>query len=90
MNYASINPELNQTGSLSAIWYIGSIFQAVGNAAIGNLAPLFAIGLGFGMAKDFRGEAALVAFFGWAVLEGLMGIVPQWYYNKCFIRKYTN
>lgn len=85
MNDASINPQLTQTGTLSAIWYIGSIFQAVGNAAIGNLAPLFAIGLGFGMAKDFRGEAALVAFFGWAVIEGLMGIVPQWYYNNVLL-----
>ena len=85
MNDASINPDLYQTGPLSAIWYIGSIFQAVGNAAISNLAPLFAIGLGFGMAKDFRGEAALVAFFGWAVIEGLMGIVPQWYYNNVLL-----
>ncbi|WP_424527327.1 hypothetical protein [Spiroplasma endosymbiont of Glossina fuscipes fuscipes] len=47
MNDASINPDLSQTGPLSAIWYIGSIFQTVGNAAISNLAPLFAIGLGF-------------------------------------------
>ncbi|UNF61991.1 MULTISPECIES: PTS transporter subunit EIIC [Spiroplasma] len=63
MNDVSINPDLSQTGLLSAIWYIGSIFQAVGNAAISNLAPLFAIGLGFGMAKDFRGESCFGGIF---------------------------
>ncbi|WHQ36608.1 PTS transporter subunit EIIC [Spiroplasma sp. SV19] len=85
MNDASINPELSQTGTLSAIWYIGSIFQAVGKAAIENLAALFAIGLGFGMSKDFRGEAALVAFFGYLVINNLMLIVPQWYYNNVLL-----
>ncbi|WP_338963572.1 PTS transporter subunit EIIC [Spiroplasma endosymbiont of Sarcophaga carnaria] len=26
-----------------------------------------------------------MAFFGWAVIEGLMGIVPQWYYNNALL-----
>ncbi|AGM25056.1 PTS transporter subunit EIIC [Spiroplasma chrysopicola] len=82
MTDSSLNSALTQTGSLAGIWYVGAIFNAVGSAALNNLAPLFAIGLGFGMAKDFRGEAALVAFFGWAVITGLMAIIPQLYYSN--------
>ena len=32
-----------------------------GDVVFGNLAAIFAIGVGFGFAKDHRGEAALVA-----------------------------
>ncbi|AHF61530.1 hypothetical protein P344_06920 [Spiroplasma mirum ATCC 29335] len=85
MTDSSINSALTQNGNLSGLWYIGTILSAIGNAAVGNLAPLFAVGLGFGMSKDFRGEAALVALFGWFALTGLMGVIPQWYYNNVLL-----
>ncbi|WP_381414788.1 PTS transporter subunit EIIC [Spiroplasma endosymbiont of Anurida maritima] len=81
----TINAELAQGGNLEAFWYIGNILASVGKAALDNLAPLFAVGLGFGLAKDHRGEAALVALFGWFALTNLMNVVPKWFYEKALL-----
>lgn len=43
--------------------FIASLFLAIGNGVFGPALPfLFAIGVGFGMTKDQRGEAAITAF----------------------------
>ncbi len=47
------------------LWWFGVIMQKPGDMAFANLAALFAIGIGFGFAKDNSGESALVAFFAW-------------------------
>jgi len=47
------------------------LFSVVGNAVFNNLAVIFAVGVGFGFAKDNRGEAALttlVFFFAMGFL----------------------
>lgn len=47
------------------------IFNA-GNVVFDNLPILFAVGVGFGLTKESRGEAALAAFVGMALLKVLM------------------
>ena len=55
------------------LWWIGTILQAPGAVVFNNIAIVFAIGVGFGFAKDFRGECALVAGIAFIGLELLMG-----------------
>lgn len=43
---------------------VGKIISAGGNVVFDYLPVLFAIGIGFGLAKDNRGEAAIAAFVG--------------------------
>lgn len=71
----------------NVIWYIGSIFKEIGDAGIKNMASLFAIGIAFGLSEDNRGEAALIGFFAWLVLIGLMKIIPELYYSSIFKSK---
>ncbi|MCP4336678.1 MAG: PTS transporter subunit EIIC [Mycoplasma sp.] len=52
--------------------FISQIFQAGGNAIFKTLPILFAIGVGFGLSKDSRGEAAISAFVTMALLMILM------------------
>ncbi len=68
----------------SAIWWIGRILQIPGDTVFANLSLLFAIGIGFGLSEDFRGEAALaaaVAFLGLQVMTGPDGLA-QLFYSK--------
>ncbi len=67
-----------------AIWWIGRILQIPGDVVFGNLSLLFAIGIGFGLSDDFRGEAALaaaVAFLGLQVMTGPDGMAQLFYSN---------
>ncbi len=66
----------------SAIWWIGRIMQIPGDVVFANLSLLFAIGIGFGLSDDFRGEAALaaaVAFLGLQVMTGPDGLAELFY-----------
>ncbi len=66
----------------SAIWWIGRIIQIPGDTVFANLSLFFAIGIGFGLSEDFRGEAALaaaVAFLGLQVMTGPDGLAQLFY-----------
>ncbi|WP_339024549.1 PTS transporter subunit EIIC [Spiroplasma endosymbiont of Agriotes lineatus] len=69
----------------SVIWYIGSIFQTIGGSALDNLSVIFAIGVAFSFAKDNRGEAALIGFFAYTILIGLMTILPKVFYSTILL-----
>ncbi|WP_342189599.1 PTS transporter subunit EIIC [Spiroplasma endosymbiont of Dilophus febrilis] len=69
----------------SVIWYIGSVLQLIGGSAFDNLSVLFAIGIAFGFAKDNRGEAALIGFFAYTILIGLMTILPKIVYSTILL-----
>ncbi len=68
----------------SWIWWIGRILQIPGDTVFANLSLFFAIGIGFGLSDDFRGEAALaaaVAFLGLQVMTGPNGLAQLFYSN---------
>ncbi|WP_338982164.1 PTS transporter subunit EIIC [Spiroplasma endosymbiont of Eupeodes luniger] len=67
------------------IWYIGSVLQVIGSSTFNNLSVLFAIGVAFGFAKDNRGEAALIGFFAYTILIGLMTILPKIVYSTILL-----
>ncbi|NQZ29120.1 MAG: PTS transporter subunit EIIC [Mycoplasmatales bacterium] len=52
--------------------FVHEILSAGGNAIFGTLPILFAIGVGFGLSKDSRGEAAIAAFATMALIMILM------------------
>ena len=55
------------------MWWIGKIIQLPGAVVFDNIALIFAIGVGFGLSEDFRGECALVAGVAYLGVEALMG-----------------
>ncbi len=66
----------------SFIWWTGRIMQIPGDVVFANLSLLFAIGIGFGLSEDFRGEAALaaaVAFLGLQTITGPDGLAQLFY-----------
>ncbi len=61
--------------------------QIPGDVVFANLSLLFAIGIGFGLSDDFRGEAALaaaVAFLGLQTMTGPDGMA-QLFYGKTML-----
>ncbi len=52
--------------------FMGEFLKAGGNAVFATLPILFAIGVGFGLSKDSRGEAAISSFVTMALLMILM------------------
>ncbi|AUM62445.1 PTS transporter subunit EIIC [Spiroplasma monobiae] len=69
----------NQVG-----YWISLIIQIPGSIPFDNLPLLFAIGCAFGLAKDHRGEVALVAVIFYLALAGLTaeGTLPNMIYGK--------
>ncbi|AUF83735.1 PTS sugar transporter subunit IIA [Mesoplasma syrphidae] len=66
-------------------YWISFIIQKPGAVVFDNLALLFAIGLAFGLAKDHRGEVALVGaifFFTITALTSVAGSLPDMIYGK--------
>lgn len=51
---------------------VGKIISTPGGVIFDNLAIIFAIGIGFGLTKDLRGEAALVAAVVWYGMTALL------------------
>ncbi|WP_339022885.1 PTS transporter subunit EIIC [Spiroplasma endosymbiont of Crioceris asparagi] len=49
------------TGEYDVLYWIGLIIGTPGAIVFNNIALIFAIGVGFGLSKDNRGESALVA-----------------------------
>lgn len=66
--------------------FVNKMLTFGGNVVFNNLPILFAIGLGFGLAKDNRGEAALCAFVGMSLLTLLLSSngadLPNLIYGK--------
>ncbi|MDZ7293318.1 PTS transporter subunit EIIC [Mycoplasmopsis pulmonis] len=50
----------------------GKIIASIGDIVFSNLALIFAVGISFGLAKDHRGEAALVGLIVWFGLNTLL------------------
>lgn len=72
----------------SFVSFVQKTLSAVGDTVFGNLHILFAIGVGFGLTKDSRGEAAITAFVGMTLLTLLMkksgADLPNQIYGKVF------
>lgn len=60
-----------------AIQYIASIMAASGNAILGNLPIIFAIGIAMGFAHDSSGGAALAGAIAHLVLVAVLGTVNE-------------
>ena len=79
-----------QDAGMDWLMWIGIIIQKPGAVVFDNLALLFAIGIGFGLSEDFRGEAALaaaVAFLGIQAMTG-SGALAELFYGGTL--KYTD
>ncbi|ALD66117.1 PTS transporter subunit EIIC [Spiroplasma cantharicola] len=65
-------------------YWISLIIQKPGSIPFDNLALLFAIGCAFGLAKDHRGEVALVAVIFYLSIAALTGekTLPEMLYGK--------
>ncbi len=65
-------------------WWIGKVIQTPGATVFNNLPLIFAIGTGFGWAKDFRGEAALIGGVFYLILNTFMGegMLPSMFYSN--------
>jgi len=59
------------------VQYIASIMAASGNAILGNLAIIFAIGIAMGLAHDNSGGAALAGAIAHLVLVAVLGAVNE-------------
>ncbi|AGM25206.1 PTS transporter subunit EIIC [Spiroplasma chrysopicola] len=68
----------------SAVWWIGQFIMAPGAAVFNNIAIIFAIGVAFGLAKDFRGEAALCGGIAYFILALMTqeGMIASLFYNN--------
>ena len=65
-------------------WWIATIVQTPGLTVFNNLPILFACGVGFGLSKDNRGEAALVGILLYLILAAFTaeGSIPSLFYNN--------
>ncbi|WP_375318130.1 PTS transporter subunit EIIC [Spiroplasma endosymbiont of Virgichneumon dumeticola] len=54
-------------------YWIGFVINAPGAAVFNNLPLIFAVGVAFGLAKDNRGEAALVGTLAFLILSVFLG-----------------
>ncbi|WFQ89890.1 PTS transporter subunit EIIC [Mycoplasma feriruminatoris] len=64
--------------------FIGLIIATPGQIVFDNLAIIFAIGISFGLAKDNRGEAALVGGIVWFGMTALLkeGLIPTFIWKN--------
>ncbi|WP_100916693.1 PTS transporter subunit EIIC [Spiroplasma floricola] len=81
--FGSLAMELNSQTVHNVGWWIGFIIQKPGLVIFDNLPLLFAIGIAFGLAKDQRGEAALIGAGFYLILTGLLGrnCLPKLFYD---------
>jgi PTS system N-acetylglucosamine-specific IIC component len=66
-------------------YWISFIIQKPGGVAFDNLPLMFAIGVAFGLAKDHRGEVALVGALFYLILAamtGAAGTLPEMIYKN--------
>lgn len=72
-------------------WWIGKIVQTSGAVVFDNLPLFFAIGCGFGLAKDNRGEAALVGALAYIIIATLLGekMLPHMFYKNKMLKEWS-
>lgn len=65
------------------LYWIGQVIHIPGATVFTYIALVFAIGLGFGLARDNRGEAALVGGISYLILQSLTsrGMFPELFYG---------
>ncbi|MGY6172240.1 PTS transporter subunit EIIC [Candidatus Mycoplasma pogonae] len=67
------DPQANNSEGISEVQqFIGKIISTPGGIIFDNLAIVFAIGVGFGLTKDLRGEAALVSAVVWFGMTAML------------------
>lgn len=79
------NPLANGGSNISEIQkFIGLVIATPGQIVFDNLAIIFAIGISFGLAKDNRGEAALVGGIVWFGMTALLkeGLIPTFIWKN--------
>ena len=84
------DPLANGGSNISEIQkFIGLVIATPGQIVFDNLAIIFAIGISFGLAKDNRGEAALVGGIVWFGMTALLkeGLIPTFIWINVFNRK---
>lgn len=83
---AQIPTNIGVEGGSDFVHFVQTILSAAGNTVFNNLHILFAVGVGFGLTKDNRGEAALTALVGMILLTLLMSStganLPQQFYGE--------
>ena len=73
--YARICPSTMQGGDVTGIVeMIGFFLVKAGGALIDNMAILFVIGVGVGMADDNDGTAGLAALASWLMMTNLLSV----------------
>ncbi|WP_338985388.1 PTS transporter subunit EIIC [Spiroplasma endosymbiont of Diplazon laetatorius] len=84
----STNPDTGEIVNQFGYW-ISLIIQKPGSIPFDNLPLLFAIGCAFGLAKDHRGEVALVAVIFYLSIAALTGegALPQMIYGNVLTSK---
>ncbi|AQU77313.1 PTS transporter subunit EIIC [Mycoplasma capricolum] len=79
------DPLANGGSNISEIQkFIGLVIATPGQIVFDNLAIIFAIGISFGLAKDNRGEAALVGGIVWFGMTALLkeGLIPTFIWKN--------
>lgn len=79
---------INQVG-----YWISFIIQQPGAVVFNNLPLLFAIGIAFGLAKDHRGEVALVGAIFYLIIAALTSVantLPEMFYKNVLPFKTAN
>lgn len=82
------DPLANNSADINQIQiFIGKVLSTPGGVVFDNLAIIFAIGVAFGLAKDNRGEAALVGAIVWFGMTALLkeGLLASVIWNKTFV-----
>lgn len=82
----------------TAGYYISVILQAPASVVFDNLGLWFAIAIAFGLAKDQRGEAALLGGLGYLILVAMTSAsfggagdptglhIPDWFYKNILVK----
>lgn len=70
-------PDMLGKINIEFIQYIASIMEAAGNAILGNLPLIFAVGIAMGLAIDGAGAAALAGLVAQLVLVSVLGAVNK-------------
>ena len=67
-----------------ADWWIATVIQTPGLTVFNNLPIIFAVGVAFGLAKDNRGEAALIGGLFYLILAAFTaeGSLPSLFYKN--------
>ncbi len=94
LGYALAPAAMGADGANAGIAYsIGLFLIKAGGALIDNMAILFAVGVGVGLAKENNGTAGLAALVSWLMMTTLVssapGIIPALGKNETWVLAYS-